>query len=197
MKKGRPCEFNKDEVIDIASHLFSRKGYDATSLNELLEEMKISRGSFYYAFNSKYQLFELCVHRLRDRQIAMAMEELQQAANGRCFIENLLNEIVRTPVHKEKESSFNGFLMNTAFESSEHNPKISILISNASLRFAEIFRLAVERGQSENVISKQKNAYELAFYFLSSIAGLRAMIKANADRRYIRNVIIITLAALN
>jgi len=197
MKLGRPREYDLEEILEIAMQIFWRKGYDDTSLNDLLDAMSISRSSFYYIFGSKYQLFELCIYRLRDRQIAKTIVELQQATDGRSFIEKLLNNIVLKPYAKDKELSPHGFLMNVAFESSEHNPKISTLISNASLRFVEIFKLAIQRGQSERVISEQKDPDELAFYFLSSIAGLRTMLKTNTDQRNIKSVINITLAALN
>lgn len=195
MKPGRPLEYDLEEVLEIAMRLFWRKGYNETSINDLLVAMNISKSTFYYAFNSKYQLFEQCIYRLRDRQIAQTMIELQQAASGRSFIENLLYDIEK--ITYSKKPLHNGFLMNTAFESSEHHPKITTLISNASLHFVEIFKLAIERGQSERVISKHKDPDVLAFYFLSSIAGLRAMVKANTDQRNIRNIISITLTALD
>ncbi len=125
------------------------------------------------------------------------MIELQQAVNGRIFIEKLLYDIVLIPYPKDKELPHNGFSMNAAFECSEHNPKTPTLISNVSLLFIKIFKLAIEKGQSERVISKQKDPNELAFYFLSSLAGLRSMIKTKTDQRNIRSVINITLTALN
>tara|TARA_R110002073_G_scaffold27244_2_gene88189 strand:- start:7691 stop:7915 length:225 start_codon:yes stop_codon:yes gene_type:complete len=42
---GRPHEYDSEEALDIATQLFWRKGYDGTSLNELLKAMKISKGS--------------------------------------------------------------------------------------------------------------------------------------------------------
>lgn len=195
MKSGRPLEYDLEEVLEIAMHLFWRKGYNDTSISDLLDAMKISKSTFYYAFNSKYQLFEQCIYRLRDRQVAKTMIDLQQADNGRSFIEKLLYDIERMTY--SKELSHNCFLMDTVFEATEHHPKISTLISNTSLRFVEILKLAIERGQSEQVISEHKDPNELAFYFISSIAGLRTMAKANTEQRNIRNIISITLTALD
>ncbi len=195
MKSGRPLEYDLEEVLEIAMHLFWRKGYNDTSISDLLKAMKISKSTFYYAFNSKYQLFEQCIYRLRDRQIAKTMIDLQQAENGRSFIEKLLYDIEK--ITYAKESSHNDFLMDTVFETSEHHPRIATLISNTSLRFVEILKLAIERGQSERVISEHKDPNELAYYFISSIAGLRTMAKANTEQRNIRNIISITLTALD
>jgi len=47
------------------------------------------------------------------------------------------------------------------------------------------------------VISKQKTASALAFYLISSVAGLRTMIKANADPKSINEIIPVIAAALD
>ncbi len=195
MKPGRPLEYDLENVLDIATDLFMRKGYQDTSLRDLLIAMNISKSSFYYAFGSKYELFEQCIYRFNYQQVTTAIKELQQASNGRNFIENFMYRIEATI--SSRKMLHTDFLINTALESSEHHPKISILISKTTCRYVEVFKKAIERGQSENVISKNKNPDDLAFYILNCISGLRVMIKANIDQRNIKNIIGMTLAALD
>lgn len=54
---GRMREFNNDEALSKAMHLFWEKGYEHTSLKELLETMGILNGSFYNSYGNKRQLF--------------------------------------------------------------------------------------------------------------------------------------------
>ncbi len=54
---ARPTEFDRLRARDKALVLFWRKGYQASSLNELLEVMDIGRSSFYAAFTDKRSLF--------------------------------------------------------------------------------------------------------------------------------------------
>ncbi|HRV92857.1 MAG TPA: helix-turn-helix domain-containing protein, partial [Anaerolineae bacterium] len=54
---ARPREFDENEVLDKAMDLFWQKGYEATSIQELLTAMGISRGSLYDAFGDKHALF--------------------------------------------------------------------------------------------------------------------------------------------
>ncbi|MCS4249639.1 TetR/AcrR family transcriptional regulator [Pseudomonas sp. BIGb0164] len=62
---GRPRNFDRDQAVDQALHLFWQHGYDATSLAQLKAGLGggISAPSFYAAFGSKEALFDECVQR--------------------------------------------------------------------------------------------------------------------------------------
>lgn len=58
---ARPIEFNRSQAVNRAMVLFWQKGYQATSLTDLLSQMEISRSSFYSAFGDKRTLFVECL----------------------------------------------------------------------------------------------------------------------------------------
>jgi TetR/AcrR family transcriptional repressor of nem operon len=58
---ARPTEFNHQQAIDKALLLFWRKGYQATTMSDLVDAMGISRSSFYGAFQDKRTLFLQCL----------------------------------------------------------------------------------------------------------------------------------------
>lgn len=62
---GRPRNFDRDQAVEQAMHLFWQHGYDATSLAQLKAGLGggISAPSFYAAFSSKEALFDECVQR--------------------------------------------------------------------------------------------------------------------------------------
>lgn len=64
-RMGRPRNFDRDQAVDQALHLFWQHGYDATSLAQLKAGLGggISAPSFYAAFGSKEALFDECVQR--------------------------------------------------------------------------------------------------------------------------------------
>lgn len=59
--------------------LFWRQGYEATSLQDLLREMRLSKSSFYQAFGSKHALFGRCIDHYRD-SLARGMQQQLEAA---------------------------------------------------------------------------------------------------------------------
>lgn len=75
---GRPIEFDRPRAVNRALALFWRKGYQATSLADLLAAMAISRSSFYAAFTDKRSLFIECLDLFSSRTLDL----LRQAGTG-------------------------------------------------------------------------------------------------------------------
>lgn len=46
----------RDKLLSTASGLFHRQGYNATGINQIIDEAGIAKGSFYYHFKSKEEL---------------------------------------------------------------------------------------------------------------------------------------------
>src|SRR6516165_75067 len=76
---GRPRQFYLDQALDVATELFWRKGYDATSLADLTKAMGISPPSFYAAFQSKEELFHRIVQRYATAQAKVVDEALAKS----------------------------------------------------------------------------------------------------------------------
>ena len=54
---ARPREFDTTEALSQAMQVFWSKGFKATSLNDLLDAMGLSKSSFYDTFGSKHEVF--------------------------------------------------------------------------------------------------------------------------------------------
>ncbi len=57
-------EITRERLVDVAAELFSRKGYEATTITDITRSMHMSKGSFYHFFRDKRELFIECIERL-------------------------------------------------------------------------------------------------------------------------------------
>jgi len=55
----------RNEILDTAQRLVYTKGYEQMSIQDILNELKISKGAFYHYFESKSDLLELLIDRMR------------------------------------------------------------------------------------------------------------------------------------
>lgn len=70
------AEATRARLVDIAADLFGRRGYEGTSIEEVLDRAGVSKGALYHHFPSKEALFE-AVYRTGEQ---LCMEEIAKAA---------------------------------------------------------------------------------------------------------------------
>ncbi|RXH56164.1 TetR/AcrR family transcriptional regulator [Granulicella sibirica] len=89
-KAGRPREFDIDEALDKAMHLFWEQGYDGTSLAELAALMGITKPSLYAAFSDKQSLFEAALARYSEGPNSFAVRAFR-LPTARAVVKALLD----------------------------------------------------------------------------------------------------------
>ncbi len=63
MRVVKEAEERKNEILDVAEHLFGTKGFDNTSTTDILNEIGIARGTLYYHFKSKEEILDAMIER--------------------------------------------------------------------------------------------------------------------------------------
>ncbi len=187
-------EFDPQRALQAAVDVFWRKGYEATSLQDLLAAMDLSKSSFYQTFGSKRELFERCLELFRERQAGKMMKALKAAPSGRQFLRatllSLADEARRSVPPK------GCLIMNTATEFSSRDPAVAALVADGARAFVRVFRAAVVRAQDEGDIPLDKNADALANYLVATVSGLRTMVKAGMRPAEIEGIADVALRAL-
>lgn len=195
MSIGRPLQFDPEAALDCAMRLFWRKGYESSSLQELISAMGLSKSSFYQAFNSKHALFERCIERYHQLLTGEMSTRLNRADHGKAFIRELFHSVANETEGRDARRGC--LLMNTASEFAQSDGRISKLVSTSIAALVEIFESAITQAQQQHEIPADKNARELANYLVSSMSGLKNMVKAGADRETILQVADVVLGSLD
>lgn len=184
MTVGRPINYNADEVLEAAMGVFWRKGYETTSLSDLLAAMGLSRSSFYSAYGSKRQLFLNCLERYQNLTAKELNERLALAGSGRAFINETLLWAIDEVV--EGIDPRGCLIVNTASEFAQRDGAVAERVRRGLEQYRTIFLEAVHRGQAEGEIDAQKDALLVASYLVTSMSGLRTMVKAGVDLESLR-----------
>lgn len=74
--KGDKGEKRKQELLRIAYRLILSKGYEETSIDEIIAEAQIAKGTFYYHFKSKEEMLEALINQMITEQSERARQFL-------------------------------------------------------------------------------------------------------------------------
>jgi AcrR family transcriptional regulator len=99
MKKG---DIRKQEIIQTAEALFCRKGYEQTSVQDILDQLKTSKGSFYHHFVSKEALLEKICLKRAEQSFEKILSVSKKCPNATKKLDILLNAMI--PLHDESLS---------------------------------------------------------------------------------------------
>lgn len=86
MRIVKDAKERRNEILDAAEELFGQKGFDKTSTNDILDKVKIARGTLYYHFKSKEEIMDALIERYNDLLLSaakMAAEDKQLSINER------------------------------------------------------------------------------------------------------------------
>jgi TetR/AcrR family transcriptional regulator, copper-responsive repressor len=89
-QRGRPRNFNREQVLNAAMLQFWQHGYEATSMSDLAEAMDLNPPSIYGAFGDKKNLFEQSIDTYQKGPGCFAACALTEETNPRKAIERLL-----------------------------------------------------------------------------------------------------------
>ena len=77
-RTSKPAAQRRDEILDVAQHLFITKGVQATSVEDILKEVGIAKGTLYYHFSSKEEILRSLISRTTTRAAQQARAAAQE-----------------------------------------------------------------------------------------------------------------------
>ena len=138
---ARPVEFDRPQAVNRALVLFWRKGYQASSLAELLAVMGIGRSSFYAAFTDKRSFYTECL----DLWAARTLELLQRARTEQPPLAALQSFFNRSFVgSREAHASWGCMLVNTVLEMAEVDDELAARASHHLNEMQRIFQACLQ-----------------------------------------------------
>jgi TetR/AcrR family transcriptional repressor of nem operon len=192
---ARPKEFERDVVLDRAVQVFWARGYEATSIQHLVDRMGIQRASLYATFGDKRGLFLAAIDRYDEAVTAKLLAALEQAGSGKAAIRRFFRLKVEAALERGRPRGC--LVTNSAAELGARDRGTASRIGAVLKKIEAGFHRAVIRAQETGEIDRAKNPRALARFLTSSAQGLSVMAKASPDRAVLEDIVEVILAALD
>ena len=158
---------------------FWRAGYEATSLQDLLDVMNLSKSSLYQAYGSKHELFLRSIDFYQQTSVSELQQSLNDSLTSKAFMKRLLEDVIAEATSKKKKGCL---LVNTVNELSHRDKAVSKAVLNGIDNVAGVIKQAIKRGKKEGVIKSTVSTDNLVNYIVSNVSGLRTMVKSGANK---------------
>lgn len=175
---ARTKEFDPDVALRAAMNLFWRKGYEATSMQDLVDHLGLGRGSIYATFGSKHELYLLALDRYAEDLDSRALDQFSRPGPAlpavREFVEAFLADAL---------ADNRGCLVtNTAVECPRDRAIARRVESNWD-GLETVLAGALTRARNQGELADGKDPRALARFLVTFVQGLRVLAKVPDERR--------------
>lgn len=171
-------QFDVTEVLEKALMEFWRKGFHATSVQDLVECTGINRASLYATFGDKRTFFIKALDSYdNNRRTLFTRLETEYGpidAIRQLFMVNI------EPALCGKELR-GCFMANTALELSTHDEEIGAIVEQAHNEMETFFLRNLKRGKDEGLVENDLDCHEKAKGLLSSLLGLLVLVRSRPE----------------
>ena len=164
MKKG---DIRKQEILNTAEILFCKKGYEQTSIQDILDYLHTSKGSFYHHYVSKESVLEGICFRRAEQNYQTISEQMNQDENVIRNLNHLLSGMI--PFRDEKISFL--LMLLPTFRTTDGKTVRQYYCEALSDCFRETVQQMIQRGKEEKIIFCPETEY-VTDIILNTIHGL-------------------------
>lgn len=179
--------FDADKVLDRAMQTFWACGYEATSMQDLVDRTGINRGSLYATFGDKRALF-LSALRMYDDKVRRKMLEDFEA---RYAPRDAIRAVFRA--FSDNVSARGGnrgcFLTNTALELAAHDREVRKIVANGQEEVQAFFARMLNKGKAQREIPENVQTQETARGLLASLLGLIVLTRSRPEPTLLRAIV--------
>ncbi|WP_188935083.1 TetR/AcrR family transcriptional regulator [Puia dinghuensis] len=188
-------QFDETEVLRKARNVFWVKGYNGTSMDELVRATGLSRSSIYDTFGDKHGLFvrsiQLYGQEEREALAKIMQNDFSPKKKIHLLFKGMIGDIL------EDKDNKGCFIVNIITELSCLDKQVTAMASEEMARSEEALFQWVRQGQAAGEINKSHSARTLARHLQNTIYGLRVTGKAGANRAILEDIAKAALSVLD
>ncbi|HWQ65574.1 MAG TPA: TetR/AcrR family transcriptional regulator [Methanospirillum sp.] len=161
-RKERKKDERRTEIIRVAERLFYAKGFDNVTMDEIAEEVDLSKGTLYLHFKNKDSLFFAIVTKHHAQCLELLLERVKDRENGkeklRAIIQWYVDIAKANPEYIEMASTYGPLIW------SRMNTEDEVPMDENLLLYHEILNEAIAEGIKDGSIRDDLDPMMLGFY---------------------------------
>jgi TetR/AcrR family transcriptional regulator, transcriptional repressor for nem operon len=180
---ARPREFDREQALQRAIGVFRQKGYAASSTDELMQAMGISRQSMYDTFGDKRQLYMEALSRYASDRVSEQIRRLDGADSPVSAIEELLLEFA------VPEANVGCMGVNAICEFGQSDAEIKAVTDSDANRLNAVLKRALRRAKVKREIDKSVDIAAAADFLAAILTGIKVSAKAGKDPASLKQIV--------
>ena len=186
-------QFDEGAVLDRAMETFWRRGYEATSIDDLVAATGVKRGSLYNAFGDKEALFFTAFERYRQRvltPIADALDHPDALAGIEAMVETQLR------IAAEADGPRGCLVLNTAMETAGRDDRLARLMREEMAAVETAIYRALLWAQADGAVAAGRDLRALARFLAATLRTLSMTHRITGDLDVARDIASTALSVL-
>ncbi|PIW26490.1 MAG: TetR family transcriptional regulator [Rhodospirillales bacterium CG15_BIG_FIL_POST_REV_8_21_14_020_66_15] len=188
-------QFDIEETLDKAIQLFWDQGYEATSMQNLVDAMGINRGSIYATYGGKRELFLMALRAYDDWIRKDALAKLEERLQPREAIRAMLNFFALSVPHGRPGRAC--LLTNTALELASHDEEIRDVVAESQRGVETFFLKMIKKGKQSGEIGAHVQPARAARGLLATAIGIVVLTRSRPEPALLQSIVTDAMARLD
>ncbi len=187
--------FDRIEVLQKATDIFHKKGYNGTSMQDLVDATSLNRSSIYNSFGSKLGMFMAVLGHYQNIGKSKIRSEAKSAHNAADSVRSIFDMYIHDIITDPNQQGC--LIVNCKSEMANQEPLIKSFMEQNQEQVLAMLEDIVNKGQMEKVFNEEQTANQYALYLYSSIQGLRMTGILNNNEEQLKNLVNTILKVLH
>lgn len=181
MKKAAATRLH---ILQKAFELIYSKGYQTTSIDDILATTQVTKGAFYYHFKTKDEMGMAIITELMKPALTGSFTEILQSPDPLKAIYNLMYELlIKNDLLKVE---YGCPAANFTQEMTPWNKDFTLALNEITTQWQEAMTAALEKGKKEGYVRKDVNPKQVTLFIMSGYWGVRNFGKLENDKKAYR-----------
>ena len=178
--------YDREVILEKAMGLFWEGGYQATSLQKLVDNLGINKFSIYDAFADKHSFFLAALDRYRENVAANLRESLEDRDKGLQAIKDYFNAMAADLTMPEGRVGC--LVQNSTLELVLSDPEVEKRIQETNKSFVDAIQAALVRAVGKGELNPSDDLRQKARLLFATAQGMIVLAKAHNDSESVREV---------